>query len=284
MDVTKYKYVHNLILWYILNMGSIQSKKQSNDQSEITSNDDLEYSRGTIITGWGGKHAASFTPYIYRRAKGILKVDPDVKLEVKASSILSTFTKDKHLGLYTQHPIQKDTIVCAIDDDLSGMINDGVVNLEPLIEADTSKKYYRAWVNFEKTYYNLSKAKKLVNVRVVADDVSIYYETIKDIPRGRELTQMYGFTLWIFELFDLLTNRNLAGFVKFINKFAHRYSGDLLVKRINILNETLARFVPDIHNIKLSHYDAIEKDSPLRYIGYDVESLYMENLNLAGLS
>lgn len=224
---------------------------------------------------------APFIPYICGKVARQLTVNPDVVLEIKNSTLKSGFIKGKHKGVFTKTFLPKTTVICRVSalataNPIDVLFNDGMVDLEPLIIAETSQETYKAWKNMRRLYYDLEKAKNIINIRMVADGANnIYYESIKEIPAGSELIRFYGFTTWILETFELLTNRNVAGFAKFIHELNGTIAGDPYEFRAKKLNTVLSRFVPNVENIDLARYDDDNTRTPLKYIGNEVQLLYM---------
>jgi len=199
-------------------------------------------------------------------------VDPDVSLVVKTSTLSSGFIHGKHRGLFTENSLTKGTIICAAENPLSLLLNDGLIDLEPVIRADSSQKLYDALNHMEKTYYDLERASKVVNTVMLGTSNGMFLESIQDIPAGAELIRMYGFTTWTNEFFELITNHNVAGFAKFIFELKDRVNGDPYERRIISLNKVLVeKFLPNVADLNLVQYDTEQASIPLKYIGKEIE-------------
>ena len=156
-------------------------------------------------------------PYILAFTKDMLNVAEGVELSQGVSTLNSTFLPGHNIGLFTKTALPKGTVVMQISPDNESKLNDAMVDLTALIKSKTAKEMYAAWIDLQKNYYDMEKAEKLVNVRMVLDGAeNCFYQTIQDIPANTELLRVYGFTTWILELLELLTERNLAGYAQFI--------------------------------------------------------------------
>lgn len=183
-------------------------------------------------------HINAIIPYLCTVTDDILTVDPTVDLEVQPSKLNSSFINGRTMGLFTKRSINKGTIIMKLEKE--SMINDGIVDLTDILTAETSGATYNAWNNLKNSYYDIEKISRIVNVRIILDCNNVsYYETIQDIHAGAELLRMYGFTTWPLELLDTLTNRNIAGFIRFINELVDEVTGDPYEDRIRKLHEVL---------------------------------------------
>jgi len=218
-------------------------------------------------------------PYLCGTSDNMLTVDPNVELFVQTSTLPSGFIHGYHKGLFTKTPLTKGTVICGTDNNLSLMSNDGMINLEPLLRASNSQETYTAWVDMKKNYYDLEKAKQVINIRMVSDNNGKFYETICDVPANSELIRMYGFTTWTLELFNTLTNKNIAGFSKFIQELDGNIVGDPYEKRVSNLRAALATIVPEIETVDLASYDSIHSSEPLRYLTTNLEAAYLLTCN-----
>jgi hypothetical protein len=217
-------------------------------------------------------------PYICAKTDKTLSVDPKVSLMIKPSTLSSTFIQGKHMGLFSENFIPKGTVVLKItgDETMDIKMNDGAVDLEPILHADTSEKTYNAWMNLKKTYYDLEKIKRVVNVRMVSNGTTIAYETIQDIPAGGELIRVYGFTTWTLELFEILTNKNIVGFAQFIDYLTKNVIGDPYDDRIKRLHQALSKYgIKDIFTIDRNEYDKSMEDKSVNCVGRKLEMLYL---------
>jgi len=200
-----------------------------------------------------------------------LSIDPTVSLSIKRSNIPSTFIDGKQYGVFTDKNIARGTIISSTN---IYMYNDGLIDLTELLNADNSEKTYIAWKNLKQSYYNIDKIKSVVNVIMVKDSYDTdYYEAITDIPANSELIRMYGFTTWIFELFDILTNKTIVGFSHFVNNLCSNIKGDPLELKVlklrNILNGQ--RYMMT----QCKEYDRLMKSEPTVYVGDEIKALYI---------
>lgn len=213
--------------------------------------------------------------YLCGKSDNTLSVDPNVKLYVRSSKLPSAFIEGKHKGLFTRGFIAKGTTILSVEQNTDSKMNDGAVDLEPILRADTSEKTYQAWTNLKDKYYDVEKIKKVVNVRMVVDNNGEYYEAIQDIPENGELVRVYGFTTWTLELFDILTNKNIVGFAHFIDDLSKSSSGDPYEARINTLRKALESYDKNIFTTNRIEYDDLMKDETLVYVGKKIQELYM---------
>jgi hypothetical protein len=211
-----------------------------------------------------------FIPYLSEASTQVLLADASVQLEVRPSNLTTTaFLEGHDDGLFTKQAIKKGTIVCTGPKEKCKM-NDAIVNLEPILLAVTSVETYDAWNEFKQTYYNIDKVRNLVNVRLIIDkNGAKYYEAIQDISAGGELLRMYGFTTWPFELFDLITNKNIAGFIRFIDELVKESDGDPSEQKLKALQVVLNNYrsVNKIPYSSLAEYDVTMANQSLQYLG-----------------
>lgn len=216
-------------------------------------------------------------PYLCINVDRNLTVHPEIELDVRTSTLDSSFLEGKNLGLFTKKPITKGTIIMKVVREESKM-NDAAVNLDPILRATTSTAMYDAWTNLKNTYYDLEKIKRVVNVRMVFDANSdYYYEALQDIPADGELVRIYGFTTWTLELLDILTNKNIVGFMKFIDELSQDIAGDPYEAKIHRLNKVLQQFKAYDRLMILSpkEYDEAFDDGKARYLGPTIKALYI---------
>ena len=218
----------------------------------------------------------SVLEYICAASKLTLCVDPNVKLTIRESTLPSSFIDGQDMGTFTENFIPKGTIVLEVNDNIPSKMNDGVIDLGPILQANTSEDTYRAWTNMKRRYYNTDVMSKVINTRMVVDTNNIrYYETIQDIPAGGELVRVYGFTTWTFELFDTLTNKNIVGFAHFINDLLQNIAGDPYEYRINKLHESLKLYNKDFFTMDRSSYDDKMTDAELISLGDIIKGYYL---------
>lgn len=207
-------------------------------------------------------------PYMCGTSHTRLTVDPAVEIEVKPSTLNSEFVKGKNRGWFAKKFIPKDTIIAEVDMNEECMMNDGLVNLEPLLQAKTSQEFYTAWKALHAGYYDAERAKQVINVRMISDVTSrMYYQTIQDVPVGGELLRVYGFTSWFFELFDVLTNHNVAGLAKFVTEYRPYAMGDPFETRVATLDQCL-----NMPSVDLQQYDAEMQRQPLTFVGNELKT------------
>jgi hypothetical protein len=216
--------------------------------------------------------------YMCEKTNRKLVVDPNISLITKPSTLPSEFIVDSNKGLFTTKLITKGTIIMKMEG--KSMMNDGMVNLESILHANTSEECYQAWSNMKKSYYNIEKAKQVVNVRMLADrDGDSYYEAIQDISPNSELLRIYGFTTWIFELLHIITNKNVFGFAQFINDLSSNITGDPYEDRIKRLQSAFLKCsINNIYTIDRNEYDESMKDEPIKNIGSVIQFLYLLDL------
>lgn len=220
-------------------------------------------------------------PYIYSQSTDVdLKLNNNISFFIKPSELPSKFIKGKHMGLFTKIYIEKGTIIMPVpleqNNNSELIMNDGSVDLEPILSAYTSEQTYQAWIDMKKTYYDLDKIKRTVNVRIISNKNKLYYEAIQDIPENNELIRLYGFSTWIFELFDILTNKNIVGFAQFVDLLSKCSDRDPYKFRIKCLRETLTKCgVDNIYNLNLYDYDNLMKNKAVIYMGKKIKIQYV---------
>lgn len=222
---------------------------------------------------------APFVTYLCAKSEAPLILDTNVELVVKPSQLPSGFIHGYHEGLFTKKDLLKGTVICSADNEISRKMNDGMVNVEPLLLASNSQDTYNAWVDIKKKYYDLEKAKEAVNVRMVAGGSGIYFETLCDIPAGGELIRMYGFTTWTLELFNILTNKNIAGFSKFIQELDGTLKGDPYEERVSKLRTALKSIISEADTVNLIEYDQKHSSEALVYLETAVQAAYVLTYN-----
>lgn len=219
-----------------------------------------------------------FLPYLSEGSTQVLHVDESVQLEVRPSNLATTaFIEGRDAGLFTKNPIKKGTIVCALSKDRECKMNDAIVNLEPILMAGTSVEAYEAWNTFKQTYYDIDRVRNLVNIRLTMDrNGAMYYEAIQDIPADGELLRMYGFTTWTLELLDIVTNKNVVGFTRFIDELVKESDGDPFEKKLKTLQQALNNYrsVNKLPYDNLAEYDIMMADRPLQYLGTTLKKFY----------
>lgn len=222
-------------------------------------------------------------PYICGYIDDVVQIDSTVEFEVRPSTLDSAFLEGKHMGFFTKKPIPKGTIIMKAMREESKM-NDAAVNLEPILQANTSVAMYEAWTNLKKSYYEVDKIKQLVNVRMIVDSRGDpYYETIQDIPADGELLRVYGFTTWILELFDILTNKTVMGFIQFIDELMKEIDGDPYEQKARNLHKALQHYKSifkhegkkNIMQLSLQEYDDKMADQKIEYVGNAIKAFYL---------
>ena len=204
-------------------------------------------------------------PYICGRTDQELVVDPNIELVVKPSTLPSEFISGCNKGLFTKKMIVKGTVIMEMEE--TSMMNDGLVNLGPVLRASNSEECYQAWTDMKNSYYDMEKAKRVINVRMINDGISRYYEAIQDIPADTELLRIYGFTTWVGEFGLSATNKNIVGFAQFIDDLSKDLAGDPYEDKIKHLRELLTEYGGDnIYTIHRHEYDESMKNVELKYI------------------
>lgn len=226
---------------------------------------------------------SEFITYLCRRSDQSLTVDPDVSLYIKHSELPVRFITGRNMGLFTKKHIVKGTIICYKPDEENKM-NDAMIDLGEILSSDTSEGIYHAWTSAKNKYYDIEKAKLNVNVRMVMDrDGHMFYETIQDIPVNNELLRIYGFTTWILEILEILTNKTIVGFAHFIDGLSRTSAGDPYESQIKSLRETLNNYGfnaisidKSIFTIDRTEYDIMMSSRETVYIGSIIQSLYID--------
>ena len=108
-------------------------------------------------------------PYMAIFSDGPLSVDPTVEIEVKASTLASEFIEGKNKGLFASKFIPKDTIIAQVNMSEPCIMNDGLVNLKPILQAQNSREFYEAWKYIKESYYDVNKAEQMINIVMVGD-------------------------------------------------------------------------------------------------------------------
>lgn len=187
-------------------------------------------------------------------------VSPGIELYLAPSQLNSTFTPNRDIGTFTKNPIKAGSIVYKQPDFGESKLNDSMINLTPLFEAKTNNEIYLAWKNLASSYYDVEKMKERINIRLVYDsNRKVYYRAIKDIPANTELTRMYGFTTWILELPELMTEKKLAGFAQFVFDLEKSETNDPYHSRIRrlayIFRDMLSNFMIDESHVDFEKYE-----------------------------
>jgi len=180
------------------------------------------------------------------------------------------------MGLFTKKPIPKGTTIMKVEEE--SKMNDGAINLEPILRATSSVATYEAWTNIKKTYYDLEKIKRVANVRMVIDPtVNSFYEALQDIPADGELIRVYGFTTWILELLDILTDKNIVGFIRFIDELIQDIDGDPYENKARQLQKALHQYQTLNPNATLNckEYDEKMVNEKVNYVGHIIKGLYL---------
>jgi hypothetical protein len=186
-----------------------------------------------------------------------LEVDRTLVLRVDKSTLPSLFISERANGLFCTSDIKEGTVIMKVRPTSPCIMNDGMVDLNEILLAQTSMAMYNAWWNLYLSYYNVDHAVVRVNVKMVRDsNHTVYYHAMKDIPIGTELVRMYGFTTWIMELFDIMTNKTIVGFARFVDEFSRDLVGDPYVEKIHALREALIKLgINNIFTLDLREYD-----------------------------
>lgn len=207
-------------------------------------------------------------PYMAGKVSSDCTLGSNINLVVKPTSLTSAFVRNRNLGLFTVNAISKDTLIMEVDMTTECKMNDGMIQLDDILRAQTSMAMYKAWKDVEESYYDIERAEEVINVRMVTNGSKNYYQAIKDIPAGGELLRIYGFTSLIFEIYaDVLTNKNIVGFAHFLADLCDNVSHDPLRDRVY----NFARLLPnlgivDIYSRDLHLYDMDMKIAPTRYM------------------
>lgn len=127
-------------------------------------------------------------------------------------------------GIFTADPIPKGSF---IRQQLLHRANDGVINLQPLLDADTSQDAFKAWHIVYNGYHNFDVIAQRTNIRAIGQIypnngvntlVYDYYEVMTDIPVGGELLCYRGIGYWLIHaMISLSTRATLAGHIKFVD-------------------------------------------------------------------
>lgn len=202
-------------------------------------------------------------PYIFSHTSEKLVPIIDIELEIKKSTLPSYFIEDKDNGVFTKKFIPHNSIIY----DIAGMdksylfMNDVMINLSEIASARNNKQMYHAWKNLESRYYDYKKVKELVNVKMTEDITGkTYYISIKDIEPDTELLRIYGFPTWFGEAFELYTNKNVFGFIKYVNEFLRNMGNDPYRNRIISLVRELNKLKTNsIDGVEIKDFDNLEE-------------------------
>lgn len=186
---------------------------------------------------------APFLPYLISNSTTPCTLDHSIRFEHRDSSLPTSFPSNKSNGLYTKEAIPSGTTILEVHIDQLCMMNDGMVDLTDILSANNDDETYNSWKTLELTYYDMNKAQNMINVRMVAAPNGLFYETIKDVPAGGELLRMYGFSSWIMEFSDILSDNRLKGFARFVNEYSMDMVGDPLAPKINNMKTVLNRLI-----------------------------------------
>lgn len=265
-------------------VGQVQEGSVPNSDQSLTNNEtsipvNIE-SKSEIKLSSSKDELNAAIPYLCVNINRNLEpeIDPWIELEVLPSTLDSAFLEGKNMGLFTKDAITTGTIIMKVIRE-EGKMNDGAVDLEPILRASTSMEMYDAWINFSRTYYDLEKIKRVVNVRMVCDSTkTFYYQATQDIPAGEELLRIYGFTTWTLELLDILTNKNIVGFMQFIKELAEDIDGDPYEEKIKKLNRGLCKFrtYDDIMGLTPGEFDTIASSQWTVYLGNTIKVMYTD--------
>ena len=217
---------------------------------------------------------AGVLPYLCGKRDGLLEVDKDVKLQIGPSRLGSGFVMGYQDGLFTENYLTKGTIICPSGCDISCKMNDGMIDLRPLLNASNSTDSYDAWIDMRERYYDIQKAGQVINTRMVSCDSGSFFETISEVPSGGELVRMYGFTTWVFELPGILTNKTIAGFSKFVRELSDTVDGDPYDECLSLLRKSLQFHVPEADTFDLEEYDRKLSAEELVYLGPRLRDTY----------
>ena len=202
----------------------------------------------------------------------IVQPRSDLVFTVAPSTLTKTqFLPNKNMGLHTVSELPKDTLFTLDYEQEGTKMNDPMIDLTAVIQSSNSDQLYIALSDMYNNYYDLERVKQMVNVRIVMDSSKTScYQAIKDIPAGGELLRIYGFATWLFEIFDLLTAANLAGYAKFLLEFQQKEPNDSFARRVAVTLDVLRKsnlrnyMVDDI--IDMSKYE-LDYGSNKKHIG-----------------
>lgn len=168
--------------------------------------------------------SAPFIEYISRQVSAVDNY-PSVPLYLAPSAhplffeSSTSYPPQSAFGVFSQKYIPKGTIF-QVSFPGGYMIQDGVINFQPLMTASTSRQTFEAWHQIYNGYHNFDIIGRKTNVRPIrlsSGQYTNYYEAIVDIQPGTELYQYYGISIWIpYGGIKFSTRENLAGHVKFV--------------------------------------------------------------------
>lgn len=123
-------------------------------------------------------------------------------------------SSDGQRGVFTDDFIPKGTFITPSN--LISLSNDGVMNLQPLMDANTSREVFESWHQVYNSYHNFDIITQQINIRAVNFENGTCYEVLQDIPAGGELLRYYGIASWfLIGMLMLSTRATIAGHVKF---------------------------------------------------------------------
>jgi len=158
-----------------------------------------------------------FLPYMICFIKDDPIIDETIELEIKISTLKTVFLDECNRGLFTKSKIPFGTCI-PITEETDFIMNDPMIDLTEVSSADNNESLYKAWVNIRDNYYNINKAEKMTNIVMSEYKKKMYFIARKDIEEGEELVRAYGFTTWIMDSFPYLTNKNIIGFINFLEE------------------------------------------------------------------
>lgn len=143
---------------------------------------------------------------------------------VVGTSTLPGMTPEANRGLFAAHFIPAGTLLMSMELEGECLINDGMVNLTPVLAATNDAAMYEALKELHRRYYDTTVAARVNTIMASDAQGTTLYQARIDIPRGGELLRMYGFVTWIFELLPRMTSRTITGFACFVREYGRTMS------------------------------------------------------------
>jgi hypothetical protein len=140
-------------------------------------------------------------------------------LEVQPSASSWTRYPTGHdLGVVAARAIGKGQPLANADAPISVLLNDGALNLGPILAAKSAVELEAALLAARARYYDPSVLQR-VNVVMARDDAGCtWIVALRDIAEGEELLRTYGWSTWLKDLLELgvLPSSALPGLLHYV--------------------------------------------------------------------
>jgi len=145
---------------------------------------------------------------------------PDAScLEVQPSAASWTrYPTGRDLGVVAARAIGKGQPLASADAPISVLLNDGALDLGPILAAKSAVELEAALLAARARYYDPSVLQR-VNVVMARDDAGgTWIVALRDIAQGEELLRCFGFSTWLKELLELgvLPSSALPGLFNYV--------------------------------------------------------------------